>query len=94
MLAAELESPRILLLDANDTPVAVTGSTSCAVSVPTTHDANREASCYVAELINKKVAQVDDDLSGSAIRREARAVGGCAKKVSEWSFGAGFCDVV
>ena len=49
----------MLLLDANDTPAAVTASTSCAVSVPTTHDANREASCYVAELMNKKVAQVD-----------------------------------
>ena len=58
MLAAELETPRItllLLLDANDTPVAVTASTSCAVSVPTTHDANSDGA--LLELIDRNVGQ-------------------------------------
>ena len=71
----------LLALDANDTPVAVTGSTSCAVSVPTTHDTNREASCYVAELLNKKVGKLIIDYQGRP-SRSCFAAGWCAMKVS------------
>ena len=69
--AAELESPRmtpqllLLLLDPNDTPaVAVTASTSCAVSVPTTHGGNEDVA---PELFNKKAWQVGQ--AALAIRR-------------------------
>lgn len=70
----------MLLLDANDTPVAVTGSTSCAVSVPTTHDANREASCYVAELMNKKVGKLIIDYQGRPFDEKQELLAGAPKK--------------
>lgn len=72
----------LLLLDSNDTPVAVTASTSCAVSV-TTHDANRDGAQL--EQIDKNVGQGGQ----AALRRPVSAepglaywwAGGCAKKV-------------
>ena len=70
----------LLALDANDTPVAVTGSTSCAVSVPTTHDANREASCYVAELMNKKVGKLIIDYQGRPFDEKQELLAGAPKK--------------
>ena len=73
MLAAELETPRmtlLLLLDSNDTPVAVTASTSCAVSV-TTHDANRDGA--LLEMIDKNVGQGGQ--AALAIRRPVSADG-------------------
>ena len=98
MLAAELETPRItllLLLDANDTPVAVTASTSCAVSVPTTHDANSDGA--LLELIDRNVGQggpaalrrpVSADAGPGVLAGWRAAAGGCAKKKGrpcEWS---------
>lgn len=72
----------LLLLDANDSPVAVTASTSCAVSVPTTHNANRDGA--LLELINKKVGQGGQAALLVAIRRPKQTglvyPGGCAPR--------------
>ena len=60
----------LLLLDSNDKPVAVTASTSCAVSV-TTHDVNRDGA--LLELIDKNVGQGGQ--AALAIRRPKQTAG-------------------